>query len=226
MNELIDPNKLSYEEIAALMGQTMGGNQNLLPELKINAAYETNDGKTLKPGTWYIAVNGENVYAPTCKFRPYLNCFQYLHWDREENKLANKSLIVRNLFTEEAVDIKGGVKCGKISSKLIETLTPEQKKLQEQIKCHRYLFGQVSMTGKTVDGKEVVVEDMPCKWRAKGKNYMTPDVFIKQVDKGQKFLFQFVLDMHLIKEKNDDVTYFVADPRYDLTKASAPTPQD
>jgi hypothetical protein len=54
-------------------------------------------------------------------FRPFISAMQYMHYDPDKSEYVNRSIIFKN-WKEEAVDILGGTKCGKVPFKDRESL--------------------------------------------------------------------------------------------------------
>ena len=54
---------------------------------------------------------------------------------------------------EEAIDILGGTRCGKVPFKERTSLTPEQLAEQRTIRCYRLLYGIISFKGKKANGE-------------------------------------------------------------------------
>ena len=77
---------------------------------------------------------------------------QYMHYDADKGEYINRSIIFKS-WKEEAIDILGGTKCGKIPFKERSSLTPEQLEQQRTIRCYKLVYGLLSFKdGKTAQG--------------------------------------------------------------------------
>lgn len=190
MNELTTVSKSEQNELAAAMG--MGGTTNAssgdrLAELKINYMEENDQGQDLPRGQFYIkGSEDEPVYAKSVNFRPLSQLFQWLHYDAEENKLVNKTLMIPMLF-QESRDMKGTVRCGKPASKVLKEMTKEEQNRYKDIKCFRQVRGLVSYEGKNASGDKVTIENQPVILMLKGSNFNPfEDEFLKKLPRGRQ----------------------------------------
>jgi len=173
MNELtIQENGLSLEDISTQLGAASTNKSDaVIPGLGIN--YDSENGPM---GCFYLKYgksgnSQNNVYATAdgVKFRAFSNHIQYQHWS-ENNELVNKSLLVKNQ-REEARDQLGGFECGIPSYEESIAMSKEEKEKYKHISKYRVVRGLVSFTGKTPDGREVIVENQPCVYSNRRKNY-------------------------------------------------------
>jgi hypothetical protein len=129
----------------------------------------------------------EPVYAENVRIRALSQLFQWIHYDPEESKVVNKTLLIPN-FRCEARDMKGDIRCGKPTSKILREMPKEEQKKYTDIKCFRQLRVLVSYTGKDADGNEVTVENEPAIMLLKGSNFNPfEDEFIKTIPRGANF---------------------------------------
>ena len=195
-NELANFDSLSKEQIMRLTGQeddSGGGSSVILSRLAINRMGEDDDGNKVEVGTYkiYDPVSERLVYSKkngTVKLRPFIRSYQYMEYNPDENNYANKSIIFKS-WKDEAIDANGGIKCGKVPFKEIETLSREDQAKQKQIKCYTLVYGLLNMDAVTGDGKEVTIEDLPILWRATGMNFRPINEAITSI-KGQDKLQQ------------------------------------
>ena len=75
---------------------------------------------------------GQNVYGKPAYFRPFLNTMQYMQYSPEKEEYVNHSIIFKN-WKEEAIDIQGGTRCGKIPQREWEKLGLTNEELAEEI---------------------------------------------------------------------------------------------
>ena len=161
-NELANIKTMSNEDIMKAIGQDEGTKRVGVPRLTINRNPEDDDGNQLPMGAYSVFHSdvGQNVYGKPAYFRPFLNTMQYMQYSPEKEEYVNRSIIFKN-WKEEAIDIQGGTRCGKIPQREWEKLglTNEELANQRTIKCYRLVFGLVSFDGHTADKTEVKVEN-------------------------------------------------------------------
>ncbi len=206
MNELTTVSKSEQNELAAAMG--MGGNSNTssgdrLPELKINYMEENDQGQDLPRGQFYIkGSEDEPVYAKSVSFRPLSQLFQWLHYDAEENKVANKTLMIP-MLRQEARDMKGTLRCGKPASKVLREMSKEDQKRYKDIKCFRQVRGLVSYEGKNASGEKVTIENQPVILMLKGSNFNPfEDEFLKKIPRGRS-MHEYSITISTTKTRGD-----------------------
>ena len=194
--ELANFDSLSKEQIMRLTGQeddSGGSSSVILSRLAINRMGEDDDGNKVEVGTYkiYDPVSEKIVYSKkngVVKLRPFIRSYQYMEYNPDENNYSNKSIIFKS-WKDEAIDMNGGIKCGKVPFKEIETLSREDQAKQKQIKCYTLVYGLLNMDAVTGDGKEVNIEDLPILWRATGMNFRPINEAITSI-KGQDKLQQ------------------------------------
>jgi hypothetical protein len=174
-------------------------------------------GRRIEEGMFYLKGMDEPVYAETVRIRVLSQLFQWIHYDPEENKVANKTLLIPN-FRCEARDMKGGTRCGKPASKVLRELPKEEQKKYSDIKCFRQLRVLVSYTGKDADGTEVTVENQPAIILLKGANFSPfEDEFVKAIPKGANF-YDYWVDVSAEELQNGSVIYYVMHFAADMSK--------
>ena len=75
-NDVTISENMSFEELAALTGQNLQRNVGF-QRLRINKDFETDDGKQLIPGSYFLFVDGKVVYSKEVLFRPFVNVCRY-----------------------------------------------------------------------------------------------------------------------------------------------------
>jgi hypothetical protein len=118
-NKIVNINQMSDEQIMQAIGQDDGSNAgNNIPRLAINRTPEDDDGNQLPVGHYYTydSAVGQNVFGKPVTLRPFVSAMQYMHYDAEKGEYINRSIIFKS-WKEEAIDILGGTKCGKIPFK-------------------------------------------------------------------------------------------------------------
>lgn len=208
-------------KLAALLGTNdkpqASGSSDRLPELKVNSMRKDAQGRRIEEGMFYLKGMDEPVYAENVRIRVLSQLFQWIHYDPEENKVANKTLLIPN-FRCEARDMKGGTRCGKPASKVLRELPKEEQKKYSDIKCFRQLRVLVSYTGKDADGTEVTIENQPAIILLKGANFSPfEDEFVKAIPKGANF-YDYWVDVSAEELQNGSVIYYVMHFAADMSK--------
>ena len=212
MTELQILDGKSLEALAQELGATVGGssektNASRLSQLAINSLPDDENGNPLPRGHFYIKGAEEIAFAETVTFRPLAHHFQYLHWDAQANNLANKTRIIAS-FTEEARDIKGTIRCGKPTSKVLAEMPEEARDRFADITCFRQVRGLVSYSGKTQEGKNVTITNQPVILMLKGTNFRPfEDEYLKALPRGRN-IWDYQAKVTSKRHKNGSVTWF------------------
>jgi hypothetical protein len=205
----------NFAAIAALTGASIS-NAVYLPRLKINKDAIDEEGKPIPMGTFAVSQNDKTFYGKTASFRVFLNRFQYYHYDQKEKKYVNRSIQIKN-FYEEAIDMLGGLKCGKLTAKQLAEANLDAS-IQKDIKCVRLLYGTVNIPkAETVDGEKDNIENLPVVMRLAGKQFTVPQTSLDAITQMKHQYFQHMLHLHLSKpQKNGATIYFdlLIDPDY------------
>ena len=209
-NEIANINKMSDEQIMQAIGQDDGSSNGVnIPRLGINRSPEDDDGNQLPVGHLftYDSSVGQNVYGKPVSFRPLISAMQYMHYDPEKSEYVNRSIIFKN-WKEEAIDILGGIKCGKIPFKERSTLTPDQLAEQRTIRCYRLLYGLLSFTGKKANGEDHTVSNLPVLWRVTGTAFAPVGAAIDQVNKRKKLMFTTTFSIDSKRQKKGGNVFY------------------
>ena len=209
-NEIANINKMSDEQIMQAIGQDDGSSNGInIPRLGINRSPEDDDGNQLPVGHLfaYDSSVGQNVYGKPVNFRPFISAMQYMHYDPEKSEYVNRSIIFKN-WKEEAIDILGGVKCGKIPFKERSTLTPDQLAEQRTIRCYRLLYGLLSFTGKKANGEDHTVSNLPSLWRVTGTAFAPVGAAIDQINKRKKLMFTTTFSIDSKRQKKGGNVFY------------------
>jgi hypothetical protein len=197
-----------------MLGLAPGGDREQTPLLKINLEEEDDLGNPLPKGKFMLTGQEEAVYADKVRIRPLSQFFQWTHYDPDQNKTINRTIMIPRLNVE-ARDEKGGVRCGKPASKFLKE-NPEEAKKYKNITCFRMIHCLVTYEGKTSTGKATKVENVPALLRLKGANFSSfEDEVIDKLPKGKK-LYDFWVEIAASKKKNGSVTYYVYNYVVDL----------
>ena len=209
-NEIANINKMSDEQIMQAIGQDDGSSNGInIPRLGINRSPEDDDGNQLPVGHLfaYDSSVGQNVFGKPVTFRPFISAMQYMHYDPEKSEYVNRSIIFKN-WKEEAIDILGGVKCGKIPFKERSTLTPDQLAEQRTIRCYRLLYGLLSFTGKKANGEDHTVSNLPSLWRVTGTAFAPVGAAIDQINKRKKLMFTTTFSIDSKRQKKGGNVFY------------------
>lgn len=220
MNELVavDPNEEA--KLAALLGGNAKENTNnaRLPKLKANQDRKDEQGNSLPIGQLYLTNTDEPVFAEKVTIRPLSQMFQWIQYDPAAKGVANKTLLIPN-FRCEARDMKGGIRCGKPTSKELRDASEEIKKKHENTTCFRQVRALISYTGKNATGDEVTVEPTPAILMLKGTNFNPfEDEYIKRLPRGSNF-YDYEAEVSAEELKNGSVYYYVMHFKPKLSKA-------
>lgn len=208
MSELAVINKAEMNELSAILGTSDRPTTDRLPQLKVNTKRKDAQGNKIEQGKFMLTELDEPVYADHVWVRVLSQLFQWIHYDPEENKVVNKTLLIPN-FRHEARDMKGTIRCGKPASKVLKEMSKEEQKKYVDIKCFRQLRVLVTMTGKTASGEEVTIENQPAIILLKGSNFNPfEDEYIKSLPKGKDF-HDFWCKVTAEELENGSVVYYV-----------------
>jgi len=230
-NEVANISNMSDEQIMQAIGQDDGSNKGVnIPRLGINRSPEDDDGNQLPVGHLftYDSTVGQNVFGKPVTFRPFISAMQYMHYDPEKSEYVNRSIIFKN-WKEEAIDILGGVKCGKIPFKERPSLTPEQLAEQRTIRCYRLLYGLLSFKGKKANGEDHEVTDLPVLWRVTGTAFAPVGSALDQINKRKKLMFTCTFSIDSERQKKGGNVYYTpeisvnADANLEMSKEEMET---
>ena len=221
VNDLKAFDSLSKEEIMKMTGQDDGSviNTGTLDRLTINRAAEDDDGNQLSAGvyTTYDPSIESRVYSIKDKpiqFRPFINSYQYMEYDADNNNYPCTSVIFKQ-WNEEAIDSSGGVNCGRVRGKDKEQLTQAQIDAQRNIKCYRLVYGLLSMDATTPTGEPTKVENLPVLFRVTGSNFIPIGESLKSL-KGRDSLMQnHLLNLTTKRKKAGSNVYYVSNVSVD-----------
>ena len=209
-NEIANINNMSDEQIMQAIGQDDGSSSGIsVPRLGINRSPEDDDGNQLPVGHLfaYDSSVGQNVFGKPVTFRPFISAMQYMHYDPEKSEYVNRSIIFKN-WKEEAIDILGGTKCGKIPFKERASLTPEQLAEQRTIRCYRLLYGLLSFKGKKANGEDHTLANLPVLWRVTGTAFSPVGSALDQINKRKKLMFTTTFSIDSKRQKKGGNVFY------------------
>ena len=211
-NKLVNIKEMSDEQIMQAIGQDDGSNMGTnIPRLVINRTPEDDDGNQLPVGHFstYDSNVGQNVYGKPITFRPFISAMQYMHYDADKGEYVNRSIIFKS-WKEEAIDILGGTRCGKIPFKDRSTLTPEQLEQQRTIRCYKLVYGLLSFNnGKTAQGNAHNVENLPALYRVTGTAFSPVSAALDQLKKRKKLMFNCTFTIETKRQKKGGNVFYV-----------------
>ena len=211
-NNLVNIKGMSDEQIMQAIGQDDGSSAGTnIPRLAINRTPEDDDGNQLPVGHFYTydSAVGQNVYAKPATLRPFISAMQYMHYDADKGEYINRSIIFKS-WKDEAIDILGGTKCGKIPFKERANLTPEQLEQQRTIRCYKLVYGLLSFKdGKTANGNAHNVENLPVLYRVTGTAFSPVSAALDQLKKRKKLMFNCSFSLDTKRQKKGGNIFYV-----------------
>ena len=137
------------------------------------------------------------VFAEKMTFRPLSNVFQYFHFDFSKpvgEKLINKTLQLSN-WNKEPRDIKGGIRCGKPTSKVMQDWSKEEKDVYKDINCTRIIRGLVQYKGVDREGNSHTIENLPAVIMQNKGHFLDFDAqVVKQIPRNAN-IFDYSVDL-------------------------------
>ena len=211
-NQIANFEKLSTSQIMEMIGQEGGQTGAGLPRLTINRQPEDDGGNKLPVGTYSTYDSGieSMVYGKPATFRPFINAFQFMQYDAEQNKFSNRSVIFKN-WKDDPIDTSGGSRCGKVPYKERDKLSKAELEHQKNIKCYRLVFGQVTIDGVTADGNKISIKDKPVLWRVTGSNFTPVGEAMQSLKNRKKLMFNHTLSLDTIRRKAGSNVFYVSE---------------
>ena len=211
-NNLTNIKQMSDEQIMQAIGQDDGSSAGTnIPRLAINRSPEDDDGNQLPVGHFYTYDSnvGQNVFGKPVTLRPFISAMQYMHYDADKGEYVNRSIIFKS-WREEAIDILGGTKCGKIPFKERSNLTPEQLERQRTIRCYKLVYGLLSFSkGKTSQGNDHVIENIPVLYRVTGTAFSPVTAALDLLKKRKKLMFNCTFSLDTKRQKKGGNVFYV-----------------
>jgi hypothetical protein len=222
--ELVKYGELSYEEIAKLTGQNVVKGP-AIPTMTINRESVDDKENNIPVGTFAISQGDMTVYGKTATIRPFINTYQYRLYDAKEGKTTNRTIQFKN-WGEEAIDEKGGLKCGKVTGKAAQGLSEAEKAKNDAVKCYRYVYCTVSLNGVTASGEKTEVTNVPARLKLRGVNYMPIGNAFDAIGALKRPIFDFNIGLSLSRQKNGATTYYLMGVDPDLKNVLKMTQED
>ena len=211
-NNLTNIKQMSDEQIMQAIGQDDGSSAGTnIPRLSINRSPEDDDGNQLPVGHFctYDSNVGQNVFAKPVTLRPFISAMQYMHYDADKGEYVNRSIIFKS-WREEAIDILGGTKCGKIPFKERSNITPEEMERQRTIRCYKLVYGLLSFSnGKTSQGNDHILENIPVLYRVTGTAFSPVTSALDLLKKRKKLMFNCTFSLDTKRQKKGGNVFYV-----------------
>jgi hypothetical protein len=132
-----------------------------------------------------------------------------MHYDADKGEYVNRSIIFKS-WKEEAIDILGGTRCGKIPFKDRSTLTPEELERQRTIRCYKLVYGLLSIpNGTTSNAKAHNVENLPVLYRVTGTAFSPVSAALDQLKKRKKLMFNCTFTLNTKRQKKGGNVFYV-----------------
>ena len=214
-------------ELLAALGQDgiSESKQSGPASLRINYDADTEEGHTLKRGTWKIYNGSEMVYADSAIINPMLRTFEYSIYDQDEGAFTCRS-VQRKKMTDAFPDNSGGMKCGRLTRSEEEGLSEDDPRLllSKSVMCNIILYGQLDMPNAVnAAGEASPVKDLPFVGYFKRSGFRPMNDFI-QNNLGNKIpLPTALIELKTKRMSNGGVTYWVPQPS--LVKEVSFTPE-
>ena len=193
--------------------------------LRINYDADTEDGHTLKRGTWKIYNGSEMVYSDTVIINPMLRTFEYSIYDQEEGAFTCRS-VQRKKIQEAFPDNSGGFKCGRLTRQEADGLSDDDPRLllSQSVMCNIILYGQLDMADAVnAAGEASPVKDLPFVAYFKRSGFRPMNDFIQNKLGNSILLPTALIELTTQRQSNGGVTYWT--PKPSLIKEVSFTPE-
>ena len=226
MNEFSVDISDDKDALLAALGQdgVAESKQSSLASLRINYDADTEEGHTLKRGTWKVWNGSENVYADSVVINPMLRTFEYSIYDQEEGAFTCRS-VQRKKMTEAFPDNSGGMKCGRLTRSEEQDLAEDDPRLllSKSVTCNIIIYGQLDMKDAVnAAGEASPVENLPFVGYFKRSGFRPMNDFIQQ-KLGKIPLPTALVELKTKRMANGGVTYWIPQP--ELMKEVSFTPE-
>jgi len=202
------------EKLIELSGQGENSKaKTMLPKLAINYETDTEDGKTLKKGTWRIQHGGRFVYSDNVILRPFMRTFFWSLWDSEAGRSVSSSVQQPSMQNRDFSDSVGGQKCGRLPRDEVEKLAEDDVRAitSKAVNCNQLIYGVVSGTFKDADGEEAILSEEPAMSYFKRSGFMPVNNFINNITDGttKRIMQKVEINLKTSRLKKGSVTFFV-----------------
>jgi hypothetical protein len=201
--------------LAALGQDGVGESKNSGPSsLRINYDADTEDGQTLKRGTWKVWSGTENVYSENVFITPMLRTFAYSIYDTEEGAFTSRT-VQRKKMTDVFPDNQGGMKCGRLTRQEEEALGQDDPRLllSKSVTCNVIIYGKLDMPkGVTASGQKTPLENLPFVGYFKRSGFRPINDFIQNKLGNKIPLPTAYIELKTKRMSNGGVTYWIPQP--------------
>lgn len=198
------------EALMALIGQGETEEKPRTGLTRLNINYDTDDdeGNTLKKGTWKVYHDGEFVYADSVTFRPMARYYEWSVYDADEGKFSCRSTQEPKI-EHQFPDTSGGNKCGRLSKSEEQELGEDHPKTlaSRLATCNQVFYAVINMSGKTSDGRDVKINNLPCVAYFKRSGFRPAKEAIDKLPKGT-LMSEQIFELTTKRHKMGSVTYF------------------
>lgn len=198
------------EALLALIGQGENEEKPKTGLTRLNINYDTDDdeGNNLKKGSWKVYHDGEFVYADSVTFRPMARYYEWTVYDADEGKFSCRSTQEPKI-EHQFPDTSGGNKCGRLSKSEEQELGEDHPKTlaSRLATCNQVFYATISMDGKTGDGRDVKIVDLPVVAYFKRSGFRPAKDAIDKLPRGLAMSEQ-VFELTTKRHKMGSVTYF------------------
>lgn len=210
-NMLAAVNSGDRAEMMRLTGQSDGDKPKQgLSRLNINYDDETEDGHSLKKGTWRLFHEGEFVYADEVTFRPMVRTFEWSVWDADEGKFTSRSVQAPTL-NNSFPDTSGGFKCGRLTKSEEESLGEKHPLTlaSRSAVCNIVFYALVSLKGKNANGDDITVENYPIVSYFKKSGFRPAREAIEMITEKGQLMNESVFTLSTKRMKQGSLVYYV-----------------
>lgn len=180
---------INEAETKSILSELMGEQEQQIKIdfLKINHDGEDKQGRDVKKGSISLSNQEEPVYAQEVKIHVLAQYFQYREQD-ERGKVQNKTILMTDFRKGQPIDMQGSLRCGKPTRKALNQMSEDEQKFwSSKVKTTRIIRGVISYAGKTIDGKEATVTNVPFQHYMKGSGYNDFEHIVEAMPYGKKF---------------------------------------
>lgn len=194
---------ITTQQLMEATGQKSAYNE-VIPQLSVNYKSEDDQKQEIPRGAFVLRnKDGVPFFFKKASIQICFATYNYSHYDRKAKKQVATS-VQESSMGGEFPDSAGGFKCGKVTGKAKEGLSPEQKETNNKIKAGRIVYGLLTATGKDAAGVEHTVENYPVRVFGRGANYMPPEEYLKSLGEKGVFMGAVETSLSLTRKVGDD----------------------
>jgi len=188
MNELAVISEAEKNDLLSVLIGTQDEEPIKVDFIKICHTGVDKQDREIKRGLFSLSNQEDPVWTDKATIHVLAQYFQFREQD-ETGKVLNKSLLQPDLRKGEPLDMKGGLRCGKPTRKALNQLPEQDQKMwAARVKTVRIIRGIISYKGKTADGTEVEVNNVPFQHYMKGMGYNDFEKVIDSLPFGKRYV--------------------------------------